>query len=411
MEKYSKKEWNWILYDGGNSAFTLLATTIIPLYFNFLTKAANITPSLYLAYFGYASSIVTLLVMVLGPIAGAISDKENMRKRVFSFFLLLGILFTILLSFASKYLMFLFFFIIAKSAYQLSLVVYDAMLIDVSRKENMDRVSSAGYAFGYILSCIPFVLSLAVIIIFKKYNLSRDISIKISFAINAIWWFLFSIPLLNSYEQRFFKEKEDSTSIFADLIETMGEILQNKRVLYFLIAFFFYIDGVYTIINMAVAYGGSLGLDSNGLLLALLLTQIVAFPAALYFGWLSKRVHNALLIKLCISAYFFITIFATTLDSLTKFWILAVSVGLFQGAVQALSRSYFGKIIPEEKSGKFFGIYDIFGKGAALMGTFLVSFISQITGNQSLGIMVLPVMFIVGMFFFIKSEKINAVKI
>ncbi len=404
--KMNKLEKNWSRYDAGNSAFSLLTTSLCPVYFNNLAKQANVSSSDYLAMWGYAASIVTVIVAFIGPVAGAISDGKNMRKKVFLVTVIIGVVANLAFAIPMYYLAFLIMYMIAKSAFQTSLVVYDSMLPDITTNERMDTVSSVGFAVGYIYSCIPFAISIAIIYFADQIGISKNLAVGIGFIINALWWLLWSLPLLSSYKQVYFTKAQDSLSkTFSNLKVSLIEIKNNKRVLFFLLGFFFYIDGVYTIISMSVAYGSSLGLDGTGLLLALLVTQIVAFPSVLLFGKLAQKYKTSMLIKICIIAYFGITIFAVWLDSLTKFWILAICVGMFQGAIQALSRSYFGKIIPQEESGKYFAIYDICGKGAALLGTLLVSVVVHISGNQSLGILMLSSMFIFGIILFLMADK------
>ena len=220
----------------------------------------------------------------------------------------------------------------------------------------------------------------------------------ISFFLVAVWWIALTVPLLKSYCQTHSRKPtaHAGQSGAQRLGQIVSELRKDKKVLFFLAAFFFYIDGVYTIIDMATAYGTALGLDTTGLLLALLLTQIVAFPAALLFGRISRKVSASRLILVCISAYFLIALYGIGLHRQYQFWILAVCVGCFQGAVQSMSRSYYAKIIPAEKSGEYFGIYDICGKGASFMGTILVSAVSQITGSVNLGVGALSVMFLAG---------------
>ncbi|NLM05951.1 MAG: MFS transporter [Tissierellia bacterium] len=402
LNSYEKK---WILYDVGNSAYIMLATTILPLVFNALAEAGGISPSDYLAYWGYASSLVTLAVAFIGPIFGAIADRKDMKKKIFTLYVAIGIIGTFAFSIPLGWFYFLAVYVISKIGFTASLVFYDSMLTDVTTPDRMDKVSSHGFAWGYLGSCIPFIASLLILIPRERLGLSFQMASTIVFFINGIWWLLCTIPLYKTYRQIYYTEKKETSGTFKELMETFKEIKQSKKILLYLISYFFYIDGVYTIINMAVAYGSSLGLDSAGLLLALLVTQLVAFPCALLFSRLSDRFETGLLIKVCILAYFGITVFAIGLNTLFKFWILAVLVGMFQGSIQALSRSYFGKIIPPDKSAKYFGVYDIFGKGAAFLGTILVSLISQFTGNQSLGIAVLPVMFLIGLVLFRKSDK------
>lgn len=402
-------EKKWILYDVGNSAFILLATTIIPILFNSLAEA-HLSPTDYLAFSGYAVTLSTIIVAILGPILGAIADGKGRMKKFFAAFALVGIVSCGLMPFFTLWYVFLAVYVISKVGFNGSLVFYDAMLTDVTTEDKMDAVSSHGFAWGYIGSCIPFVVSIGLIIFKDRLNLPMDLAMKIVFMLTGIWWLVFTIPLLKSYRQIHYVEnkKIHPAQVFSQLWQTLREIKDHKKVLLFLIAFFFYIDGVYTIINMATAYGTSLGLSSTGLILALLVTQIVAFPFALFFSKLSKSQPTDRLIQICIVAYALIALYGIQLDQLYEFWILAVAVGMFQGAIQALSRSYFAKIIPPEKSGEYFGIYDICGKGASITGTLLVSVITQITGMQQLAIGSLVLMFVVGFYYFYRANRADA---
>ena len=407
--KTTSLEKKWIMYDIGNSAFTLLVSTIMPIYFNFLADSAHISETNYLAFWGYATSIATIITAILGPILGTASDFKGWKKKLFMVALLIGALGCILLGFTSSWLWFLCLFVIAKSAYSLSLVFYDSMLIDITTPERMDNVSAKGYAWGYIGSCIPFIASLALVLFYEQLSLTMETAMSICFLLIALWWLLLSVPLILGYHQTYYLEKEKHfvKASFLRLKNIFSELKDNPRVLFFLLAFFFYIDGVYTIIDMATAYGTALGLDTTGLLLALLLTQIVAFPAALIFGKLSNLIENTKLIKVCILAYFLIALYGITLQQQYQFWILAVGVGIFQGAIQSLSRSYYAKIIPANRSGEYFGLYDICGKGASFMGTTLVSLISQVTVMMNIGVGSLAIMFFIGFVFFKKTEKLH----
>ena len=283
------------------------------------------------------------------------------------------------------------------------------MLTDITTPERMDNISAKGYAWGYIGSCIPFVGSLILVLFYEQFHLTMETAMSLCFLLIALWWLLLSVPLILGYHQTYYLEKENHyvKASFLRLKNIFVDLKKNPKVLFFLIAFFFYIDGVYTIIDMATAYGTALGLDTTGLLLALLLTQIVAFPAALIFGKLSSSIENTKLIKICIFAYFLIALYGITLQQQYQFWILAVGVGIFQGAIQSLSRSYYAKIIPANRSGEYFGLYDICGKGASFMGTTLVSFISQVTGMMNIGVGSLAIMFFIGFVFFKKTEKLH----
>ncbi|WP_346697803.1 MFS transporter [Catenibacillus scindens] len=405
--KLNRLELKWVLYDVGNSAFTLLISTIMPIYFNYLAGNAGISDVDYLAYWGYATSISTVIVAILGPTLGTVSDLKGFKKKIFMAALLVGAIGCIFLGFMSSWLWFLLIFVIAKSAYSLSLVVYDSMLTDVTTKDRMDEVSAHGYAWGYIGSCIPFILSLLLVLFYENIGLTMSAAMSIAFLLIALWWLFLAVPLLRSYEQKYYVSAQSHPvrSSFSRLGHIFRELGNNKKILFFLIAFFFYIDGVYTIIDMATAYGTALGLDTTGLLLALLLTQIVAFPAALIFGRLSRKMAIGRIIMICIAAYFVIALYGMGLNEQYQFWILAVCVGIFQGAIQSMSRSYFAKIIPANQSGEYFGVYDICGKGASFAGTTLVSFVSQATGNVNLGVGALSVMFAIGFVFFILADN------
>ena len=408
--KLTPAERSWILYDVGNSAFTLLVATIIPIYFNFLAEQAGLSNVQYLAYWGYAASAATLLVAVLGPVFGALADTQGYKKPIFLLFLGVGLLGCVGLGFVRHWLWFLGIFVIARVGYSGSLIFYDSMLSDITEADRMDHVSSQGYAWGYIGSCIPFAVCLLLVLGAEGLGLSMVTAMALAFGITALWWLGFTLPPLRRYEQRHFVERRPHAirESFARLGRTLARARQEKKIFLFLLAFFFYIDGVYTIIDMATAYGEALGLDSAGLLLALLVTQIVAFPSAILFGRLVRRFSGEQLIPLCIAAYFGIAIYAMFLRTQGQFWVLAVLVGLFQGGIQALSRSYFARIIPANQSGEYFGLLDICGKGASFMGTTVVSVVSQLTGNISLGVGMIALLFLVGLFLFRKAAKLPA---
>ncbi len=406
--KLTKPEKQWILYDVGNSAFILLVSTIIPIYFNYLADLANVPSVTYLAYWGYAASISTLVVALFGPILGTMADSKNFKKPLFFASILIGSICCAILGFFSHWLIFLGIYIIAKIAYNASLIFYDSMLTDVSTPEHMDDVSSQGYAWGYIGSCVPFIIGLVLVLGYDSIGISFTTAMILTFLLIAIWWIALSLPLLRNYRQIHYVA--ENTHIVSNSFRRLGTTLKNiskeKHILWFLIAFFFYIDGVYTIIEMATAYGQALGLNSSGLLIALLVTQLVAFPCAIVFGRLAQRYPSRNLITVCIVAYLGISIFALQLDTQWEFWFLAVCVGMFQGGIQALSRSYFAKIIPPEKSGEYFGIMDICGKGASFLGTTLVSVVSQISGSINIGVGSISVVFVIGLICFLKASAL-----
>ena len=400
--KLTKEEKNWILYDVGNSAFTLLIATIMPLYFNYLAEQAGLSSVDYLAYWGYAASVATLFVVFIGPVFGTLADTKGFKKPVFSVALVVGAAACVLMGFAKQWLVFLVIYVIAKTGYSASLIFYDSMLADVTTADRMDQVSSQGYAWGYIGSCVPFVVCLMIVLGAGKLGISMELAMGISFFVTAAWWVLMTVPMLKTYRQKNYVERKPHAfrESFARIGKTFLNVRKEKKIFLFLLAFFFYIDGVYTIIDMATAYGSALGLDSTGLLLALLMTQIVAFPCAILFGRLARRFRTEHLITVCVVAYIGIALFACVLRTQTQFWILAIFVGMFQGGIQALSRSYYAKIIPAEQSGEYFGLLDICGKGASFIGTAIVSVVSQLTGDINKGVAMIVVLFVVGVVLF-----------
>ena len=395
--KVTPLERSWILYDVGNSAFVLMIATLVPIFFNALAGAGGLSPVNYLAYWGYASSVVTVITAVLGPILGTLADTRGFKKPIFMLCLFVGVIGC---------------FILAKIGFSGSLVFYDSMLGDVTTPERMDVVSSQGYAWGYIGSCVPFVVCLALVLGSGAIGLSQMTALSVALLITAVWWLGTTLPLLRSYKQINYVEVEQHAirQSFVRIGHTLKHLREDKQVFWFLLAFFCYIDGVYTIIDMATAYGTALGLETTGLLLALLVTQIVAFPSALIFGRLSAKYPSSQLIPVCIAAYTGIAVFAFFLTSQWQFWVLAVLVGMFQGGVQALSRSHFAKIIPAEKSGEYFGLFDICGKGASFLGTMIVSVGSQLTGSANVGIGMLALLFAVGFVLFRVSCRTEGAK-
>ena len=421
QQKLTKLEKSWILYDVGNSAFTLLVSTLLPIYFNALATSAGIDKNMYLSYWGYAGSIATILVALIGPICGTLSDRKGYKKPLFVLMVLTGVLGCAALGLAKGWLLFLGIFILAKVGFNGSLVFYDSMLPEITDEKRIDDVSTQGYAWGYIGSVIPFVLCLVLVLAGGSFGLDQTAAMVISFLLTALWWAVFTLPLLRWYKQTAYVERGEHpvADAFLQLARTFHKAKEQKHVFMYLIAFFFFINGVYTIIDMATAYGTDLGLDTTGLLLALLLTQIVAFPCAIIFGKLSANHDSAKLMKICIICYTCITLFAVFLVSQWQFWLLATLVGMFQGAIQALSRSYLGKIVAAEQSGEFYGLMDICGKGASFFGMALVGFINQITAdvevvvfglrlqNANLAVSVLVVLFIIGYILFCKADRLN----
>ncbi len=420
-ERLSPLEKSWILYDVGNSAFVLLCSTLLPIYFNALATAGGLSEDLYLSYWSYAGSIATALVAIIGPVCGAVADQKGFKKPIFLLCLSLGAIGCAALGIAWSWLAFLVIFVIAKVGFSSSLVFYDSMLAEVTTEEKADRVSSAGYAYGYIGSVIPFVICLALVLGYELIGISQTTALIIAFLITSCWWICCSVPLVKNYRQTAYVERREHPirNAFGELGKTLRHAKENPNILFYLLAFFFFINGVYTIIDMATAYGTSLGLDTTGLLLALLLTQIVAFPFAILFGRLASKVSAGKLMKICIISYAVIILFAVFLVAQWQFWLLAVFVGMFQGGIQALSRSYLTRIIPAERSAAYFGLMDICGKGASFLGMLLVGVVNQaLTGvtlnvfgielqNANIAVSALLILMVIGFVLFCKADKMN----
>lgn len=408
--RLTKAEKSWILYDVANSAFIMIVTATIPIYFRSLTESAGMAASTSTSVWGSATSASILILAVLSPILGAIADYENMKKRIFTVFFVLGIAGGVLFTFAPNWISFLIFFILSRIGYAACNIFYDAMLIDVTTDERMDRISTFGYAFGYIGSCIPFVIGLLLILNCEALGLPMLKATRISFVITMIWWAVMTIPLYKNVHQKYSLPHQEHliSHTFSRLGATFQKLAKDKRLLYFIIGYFCYIDGVYTIISMSTTYGSEVGIDSNAMVLALLLTQFVAFPCSILSGMLAKKLGTMRLIKIFIVMYIGICIIGFGLDTELEFWILAMCVGICQGGIQALSRSYFGKLIPKDESSEYFGFFDVFGKFADFFGPLIISACAFFLHESKYGVLSLILLFVIGLILITKSERAAA---
>ena len=423
----SEQEFAWVLYDVGNSAFTMLGCSLIPIWFKSLaigTNPGQISGDNATAYWALATSIVTVIVALIGPVCGAIADHKDTKKIFFTTSAAIGVIGCIINGFASSWLLFIIIYVLTKIAYSASLTFYDSMLNDVTSDDRSDAVSAYGYAWGYIGSCIPFTIALVA------YVLGPDMvgvipdwtSRMIGFVVTAVWWWIVTMPLIRHYKQiNYVSETRGAiTNAFKQIGSSIKRIAtSDKKVLYFLIAFFLYIDGVGTIIDNCINLGTDLGLNTVGQVVFLLLTQVVAWGGSLVFAKLSKKHDTVYLIKICIIGYAVVCLYALTLKELWQFAVMAFGVGCFQGSIQSLSRSYYAKIIPDENSGEYFGIYDIFAKGASFLGSFVIYIVKKIgiaTGgvfnifgyeiksiNVAIGLLAL--FFVIGYFFIGIADK------
>jgi UMF1 family MFS transporter len=395
--KMNKTEWSWVLYDVGNSAFTMLTTALVPIYFAAMvanTSTIEVIKQLHYGELQFSSDYNTCVSFTYSRGDSRLQGHEE--KDVCSCAVSWRI--RSIRNGIYEYLAcFFYIYVIARIGYSATNVFYDSMLTDVTTDDRMDRVSSNGFAYGYIGSCIPFILCLAIYI-FQPFGLNDNSSIQVAFVITGLWWFLLTIPLFRNVRQTYYLENQKGKvkDAFLRIANTFKNIKKKKEIFLFILAYFFYIDGVYTIITMATIYGTELGLDSVSMVLALLLTQFIAFPCAILAGILGTKYGTLKIIKVFIGIYMFVAVFGFFLVSEWQFWVLAVIVGMAQGGIQSLSRGFFGRIIPKEESNEYFGFFDIFGKLADIMGPLLMGLFAIITGHSRYGILSLILLFIVG---------------
>ena len=410
QRKLTGIEKSWVLYDVANSAFILIVvTTVMPLFFKDFA-AKGMENAVATANWGFANSAASLLLAALAPILGTIADYRGLKKKFLVFFLLLGVAFTLMLTTVGpgRWLYCLAIFVVARIGFAGANLFYDAFLVDVTDSERMDWVSANGYAWGYIGSVVPFLAVIGLIMVgmtAEGGGILPELPAKTGFVIVALWWLVFSIPLLRKVRQRHYipPEPRPIRSSFRRLFDTFREIRRHRRAFVFLIAYFFYIDGVDTVITMATSYGRDLGFGVPTLIGVVLMIQIVAFPFALVYGRLAGVFGTRRMLFVGIAVYVVITLGSFIMPDLPSmelktaaFWALAFLVATSMGGIQALSRSFFGRLIPPERSAEFFGFYNIFGKFATIIGPFLMGVISRMTGDSRYGILSILILFVAG---------------
>jgi UMF1 family MFS transporter len=417
-KRFDKQVLAWAIYDWANSAF---ATTVLagffPLFFKqYWSTGLDSAESTF--HLGAGNAVASLLIVLTAPLLGAIADRGSLRKRFLFFFALTGIIATAALSGVGQgeWLTAMMFFVVATIGFMGANVFYDALIVTVAKEEDLDIVSAFGFALGYLGGGLLFAVNVAMTLSPESFGLQDSAeAVQLSFITVAVWWLLFSLPIM-----LLVKEPKSPTTVsgfavaragYAQLIETFKHLRQLRVVFLFLLAYWLYIDGVDTIVRMAVDYGLSIGLEQHHLIIALLITQFVGFPAALGFGLLAKKLgpngEGAKRgILLAIGIYIVATIGAFFMDTAQEFYALAITIGLVQGGVQALSRSLYARLIPSEKSAEFFGFYNMLGKFAAVIGPLMVGVVSLSTGDHRLGILSIIVLFIAGGWLLIKVDVV-----
>ncbi|MBT1070184.1 MFS transporter [Pelotalea chapellei] len=406
----TKPEKSWILYDVANSAFGLIVVTVImPIFFKEYA-ARGLAPELSTAWWGYANSISSFFLLCLAPTMGALADYPGWKKRLFTLSLIIGVLTTAMLFFTGQgeWPYCLALFVIAKTGWAGSNGLYDAFITDVTEPARMSRISSSGFAWGYIGSVIPFLVIIALIFAMKTPDSSFSLppmAARIGFLIVVLWWLLFSVPLLRNVDQIHFcpPSSRPVREGFRRIMTTLRHLREYRDAFLFLLAYFMIIDGVNTVITMSVAYGIDIGLGATTMILAILTIQIVAFPCSLIWGRLSDRFSLKPLLQTGIGIYCIISLLGFYLPSLRSlqdrtamFWLLSILVATSMGGIQALCRSFFGKLIPAHRSAEFFGFYAISGKFATIVGPFLFGITGQLTGQSRYGVLSVLVLFVIG---------------
>ena len=393
----------WAFYDWANSAF---ATTVMAGFFPAFFQrfwSLGVDPTVSTSRLGFANGIAGFVVAALAPVLGAIADRCGRRKRFLIAWSLLGILGTGLLWFVERgeWGWAAALFVVGSIGFAAANVFYDALLLDVAREDELDRVSAFGYALGYLGGGLLFAFNVLMTVKPGWFGLADAAeAVRVSFVLVALWWLVFLLPLALQVRER---PGEAGISFGAatvlglrELVATLRQVARYRELALFLVAYWLYIDAVNTIIKMAVDYGVALGLPTESLLAALLMTQFVAFPAALAFGWLGNRIGARRGILIGIAIYTLATLYAFFLDSVVEFFVLAGVIGLVQGGVQSLSRSFFGRLVPEGKGGEFFGFYNMMGKFATVLGPLLVALVALTTGSSRASIASLAILFLAG---------------
>ena len=404
-KKLNKSVWSWALYDWANSAF---ATTVMAGFFPIFFKsywASDLTDAESTFAIGSVNSLVGLLIAFSAPVLGALADAGDSKRKFLFSFAFLGIIATGYLFFIpeSSWKLAIIFYGIGVIGFSGGNIFYDSLLVSVSKDKERNRASALGFSLGYLGGGILFLINVIMFLYPNWFGLKNQIeAVLCSFLSVAVWWFIFSVPIYQNVKEPIQNvNKKNLKAVikdaFGNLLNTARSIKRFKRAVIFLLAYFLYMDGVDTIIRMATSYGADIGLSSTSMIQALLLTQFIGFPATLVFGYYADKFGFKHSLSFAIIVYIFVVLFSSQMDTALEFYIVASVVGLVQGGVQAISRSFFSTLIPENKAAEFFGFYNFIGKSSVFLGPFMVSGIALITGNPSYGILSLLFLFIPGL--------------
>jgi len=399
----TRQKWGWAMYDWANSAF---ATTVMAGFFPVFFKDywnVGVDPATSTFRLGMANSLASLLIVIMAPLLGAIADCMSRRKALLFSFAFLGVLMTggLYLVNQGEWFLAAFLYVLAVIGFSGSNIFYDSLLPFVSGTDKVDHISALGFSLGYLGGGLLLLLNVLMVLHPDWFGLSDGtVAVRISFLMVAVWWLVFSLPLMLLVDEPDGQSSSLSIKVlqqgFIRIWQTLHEVRQLRNVWLFLVAYWLYIDGVDTIVRMAVDYGLSLGFDQNSLITALLITQFTGFPSALAFGWLGGRYGTKAGIFTGLVIYVIVTIWASVMNSVAEFYYLAFCIGLAQGGIQALSRSMYARMIPPERSAEFFGFYNMLGKFAAIIGPVMIGWVGLISGNPRIGILSLLALFIAG---------------
>mgnify|MGYP001232003626 FL=1 len=401
QKTFTKTVKSWIAYDAGNSAF---ATTVVAAFFPifYLEFWASTMPKVEASiYLNWTLVICNTLILLSGPVIGAYTDINRSTKSALNIFTIIGALFVGSLFFidVGSWLYALIFFGTANYCFCVAQIPYDKILTKITSPNNFSIISNQGYAWGYFGGGALFLLNALMSIYPSSFGLaSQAEAIRVSFLMVSIWWLLFLIPLFLNFKET--KTEQHSISVFSssfkNIFNTLKSVYQYKNAFLFLIAFFLFIDGAHTVIYLASTFALNLGLETSSIIQALILVQFVAFPATLLWGYVANKYGDKLVLYITIASYICIIVYSTTLSSAFEFYLLAAWVGFVQGGIQGSSRGMFGKLIPKEKAGEFFGLYNVMGRAGAILGPLMVGTLLTLYGNVRIALLPIAVLFIIG---------------
>ncbi len=404
-DKLTREEISWSMYDFSSSAFTLLLTAVIPVYIKSVGHDFGVSDADSTAQWGIVLSVSTLLLALFAPVVGAFADFKGNKKKIFNAFFILSMASLFAAVFIDDYYTLLIVNFVLQIGYAGTYVVYDAFLVDVAPEERMHRVSSFGYAIGYLGSCVPFVISLAFILL-QPFGMDSTAAVKVSFAITLAWWFFFSLPMIRNVRQKYYIEERPKNVLkesLKNIAGTFKKIARDKSMAFFLLAFFFYIDGVYTIITMCTDFGADVGIDTNSMIIALLFTQIVAAVFVLGFSKILKSIPVKRVILICIVIFALVCLLAFFMTEAWQFWLIAFITAVALGTIQALSRSCFARMIPDKAhNNEYFGFYNILTRYSSVLGPLIVALLTWATGASRFGALGIMGLFIAGFLIFLR---------